>query len=780
MLIPALIAVTLVVIASLGVTGGGGHLRSPAGGTGAPPDPVVPQLPPLILTSPDPVAGGVFGTAVAVSGTTVVVGAPLEWAGGIMSGLAFIVNTATGQIIQLSSPNPITGGGFGSAVAISGATVIVGAPGETAFNAAGAGHAYTFSATTGALIATLASPAGGYEGEFGFSVAISGSTAVIGAPGEPYLDNEGRAYIANLKTGLDRMLSSPNAQVGGGFGCSVGISGTTVVVGAEGEYASSPYGGHAYTFSANTGDLIATYTSPNAQTNGYFGAAVAVSGATVVVGAPGESFAGLKLAGTAYLINVATEVVTQVSSPNAQAGGQFGQSVAMSGTTVAVGAPDQGDGNAYTFGVPHGNLTLGNFSSPNPTPSGLFGSSVAISGSTLIVGAPSEQTLGNPSIALGGNAYDFVDLPIALTSPDVSPSGFFGYSVAVSGSTIVVGAFGESVSGLDQAGHAYIIDRATGAITMLTSPNPQAYGSFGWSVAISGATVVVGAPLEAVSSLASAGHAYLFNATTGAPLATLTSPNEQLYGEFGDSVAISGSTVVVGADTEMVSGDASAGRAYTFSASTAAPIATLTSPNVQAGGEFGSSVGISGSTVVVGAPDESSTGLASAGNAYTFSATSGAPIATFTSPNAQASGEFGYSVGISGTTVVVGAPFETALGDFQAGNVYLFSTVGATLIASMTSPDAQAGGFFGFSVAISGSTVAVGAPDETAWGDSGAGNAYTFSSTSGVSTDHFYSPNFQADGWFGTSVAVSALGTVVGAYTETASAQSDAGHAYLF
>ncbi|MGP8145114.1 MAG: PQQ-binding-like beta-propeller repeat protein [Thermoplasmata archaeon] len=368
-------------------------------------------------------------------------------------------------------------------------------------------------------------------------------------------------------------------------------------------------------------------TSPNAQLNGFFGSSVAISGTTVVVGAWGESVSGQNNAGHAYTFNARTgALVATLTSPNAQTGGLFGRSVAITGTTVVVGAPQetvsgQGDaGHVYTFNAKTGALIL------------------------------------------------------TLTSPDAQLNGFFGSSVAISGKTVVVGAYGEMVSGQTDAGHVYTFNAKTGALVLtLTSPGTQSYGIFGGSVAIGGTTVLVGADGETVSSLSGAGHAYTFNAKTGALILTLTSPNPQLNGYFGYSVAIGGTTLVVGAADETLSGGLiAAGHAYTFNAKTGAPISTLASPNAQVDGAFGGLVTISGRTVVVGAYGEAFSGLSQSGHAYTFNAKTGGLILTLTSPNAQTSGVFGSSVAMSGKTVVIGADFESALGQSGGGHVYLW------------------------------------------------------------------------------------------------------------
>src|SRR2546425_114850 len=195
----------------------------------------------------------------------------------------------------------------------------------------------------------------------------------------------------------------------------------------------------------------------------------------------------------------------------------------------------------------------------------------------------------------------YADNTITLTSPNAQLNGNFGFSVAVNEGDpiVVVGAPFESAGTPAQpdAGHAYVLDTTIGLITTLTSPTPELAGEFGFSVAVSGTTVVVGAPFEsaATPTQSAAGHAYVFDASTGflAPT-TLTSPTPQPFGVFGVSVAVSEDpTVVVGAPLESAGTPAQpqAGHAYVFDASTGflAPT-TLTSPTPQPFGEVGTSV----------------------------------------------------------------------------------------------------------------------------------------------------------------------------------------------
>jgi len=290
------------------------------------------------------------------------------------------------------------------------------------------------------------------------------------------------------------------------------------------------------------------------------------------------------------------------------------------------------------------------------------------------------------------------------------------------------------------------------AIVTLTSPNLQFNGEFGYSVAIGGNVVAVGAPEESVSGYTQAGSAYLFNAQTGALVAQLVDPNSQYYGEFGYSVAITGSVVVVGGD----------GNAYTFNTQTGALIAIHQSPNTQDSEAAGYSIAASREVIVVGAPFANVSSDTYAGNANISNAATGALIATLRSPNQQYSGDFGQSVATDGNLVVVSAPGETIDGNSSAGRAYAFDAQNDTLVATLASANPQYDGNFGFSVAINDSLAVVGAPGETVNGASYAGRAYIFDvtlTTTGPSTLTAEVAGSNSTSWLavGAVVAVTAV-----------------------
>ncbi len=416
--------------------------------------------------------------------------------------------------------------------------------------------------------------------------------------------------------------------------------------------------------------------------------------------------------------------------------------------------------------------------------------------------------------------------PATLTSPNPEIGGSLGE--VVSGvpdadgdglGDLLVGARGEG-GGAPDAGRAYLYSGASGALLRtLQSPNPEASGEFGVSVAgVPDANgdgrgdLLVGAWQED-GGAANSGRAYLFSGATGALLRTLQSPNPEtisFFGNFGE--AVSGvpdangdgrGDLLVGARFEN-GGPRDAGRAYLFSGATGALLRTLTSPNAEADGSFGVSVsgapdanGDGRGDLLVGARGESG-GAPDAGRAYLFSGATGTLLRTLTSPNPGTNGEFSVVSGVPDTNgdgrgdLLVGAPDESPGGAFSAGRAYLFSGATGTLLRTLTSLNIEQGGAFG--EAVSGvldadgdgrGDLLVGASGEDG-GTQNAGRAYLFSGATGALLRTLTSPNPESLGDFGVSVsgAPDADGDgrgdlLVGAQGESGGAV-DAGRAYLF
>lgn len=419
-----------------------------------------------------------------------------------------------------------------------------------------------------------------------------------------------------------------------------------------------------------------------------------------------------------------------------------------------------------------------------------FGQSVAASWRTMVVGAMAEASAargvnGNDadnSAADAGAVYVYSDSgsqwlrQAYLKGSNTEANDSFGYCLAMSGETLVVGAPGEAsnatgVNGnqadnsLTDAGAVYVFVR-TGSQWVqqayLKASNSNAGDDFGWSVAISGNTLVVGAPGEASNatgingnqtdnSLSGAGAAYVFvrSGTTWTQQAYLKASNPGADDSFGYSVGIADNSIVVGAyqedsDSVVVNGDqtdntapnAGAGYVFTRSGSKWTQQAYLKTTDSTAGDALGIAAAISGDTVLLGAPGETSlipgntsdTSGTSVGAAYAFvrSGTTWTQQVYLKAAQPDSNDNFGRVLALQGDRAVIGAPGEAGNGTLPNGNdqsndsapgagaAYHFIRQGSawTQQAYMKASNGESGDSLGTSVAITDDFVLLGAKGE--------------------------------------------------------------------
>ncbi len=411
-------------------------------------------------------------------------------------------------------------------------------------------------------------------------------------------DSAEAASITEIKK-----LTASDAQAGHNFGFRVAVSGDVAVIGAVGDDAAS---GAAYVFQQNEGGgdnwgeakkLIAS----DALDGDQLGSGVAVAGDTIVVGACCEDTAGSS-AGAAYVFqrNEGGQdnwgEVRKLVASDAQTDDLFGVSVAISGDTIVVGAccEDTGGfsaGAAYVFRRNEGGVNnwgeVKKLTASDAQESDHFGHGVAVSGDTAVVGAVSGNSLGSGGGAVyvfqrdQGGVSNWGEVTKLIPS-DGQIGDWFGWSVSLSGDTVVVGA--AAIAQHRSAGASYVFQRNQGGASMwrevrkITASDAQANDQFGKSVSLSGDTVVVGAAQEDAAD-ENAGAAYVFERNQGGAdnwgeVQKLIASDHQATDFFGSGVAVAGGTVVVGAFREDAGGS-SAGAAYVFQGP--APIITPTS-----------------------------------------------------------------------------------------------------------------------------------------------------------------------------------------------------------
>lgn len=420
---------------------------------------------------------------------------------------------------------------------------------------------------------------------FGISIAISGDTLVVGADGEDSsaigIDGDqgndsgpgsGAVYVFvrnGTQWSQQAYIKASNTNSGDSFGISVDVSGDTLVVGAIGEDSnatgvngdqannSAADSGAVYVFKRNGTEWIqqAYIKSSNTQENDYFGLEVAISGDTLVVGTRYEDSSATGVdgdqndnsaqdAGAVYVFTRDAEVWSQqayIKASNTEAGDAFGRSVAISGDTLVVGSAEdsnatgingnQSDNSANAAGavyVFNRNGALWSqqayIKASNTNERDLFGYSVAISGDTLVATAPVE---GSAATGVNGDQSD---------------------------------------NSLVNAGAAYVFTRSDTAWSQqayLKASNTDDRDVFGWSAGISGDLVVVGSEREdgattgingdeTDNSLTDAGAAYVFNrsGTTWSQREYVKASNTGYLDYFGWLVAVSDGTVIVSATGE--------------------------------------------------------------------------------------------------------------------------------------------------------------------------------------------------------------------------------------
>lgn len=574
-----------------------------------------------------------------------------------------------------------------------------------------------------ALLAACGGSGGGSTVPPSSDATLSGLTASAGAlgpaftptvlsyvvgpsllPGTTTVTATTASSSASLKVnGVTTSSGSPSASLT----LPVGLTPVTILVTAADGVTQLTY---TIVFQRSLSAQQAYLKASNTDAGDLFGYSVAVSAGTLVVGAPGEASASANQAddsqadaGAAYVFVLVADAWVQQAYLKASVTGsdRFGHAVGVDGDTIVVGAfledssatgvngnaSDDGatdSGAAYVFVRTAGVWLQQAYLKPSNTTAGdQFGHSVSISGDTLVVGARREDSSANgvngnqldESASDAGAAYVFVRAAgvwsqqayLKASNPDAGDE--FGYSVAIDGETLVVSAEYEdsNASGINgngaddslgESGAAYVFVRVGGAWSQqayLKASNPGANDQFGYAVALSGNTLAVAARFEASSATgvggnqaddgaSGSGAVYVFDRAGGlwSQSAYVKAANTGIGDEFGSSVALSGDTLVVGAILEdsaatALNGDASddsaadSGAGYVFLRTGGGwtQHAYLKMSNGNAGDWAGFAVATGGGTVVVSGVAEDSNATGVGGNASDDSAVTSGAVYSF-------------------------------------------------------------------------------------------------------------------------------------------------------
>ena len=351
---------------------------------------------------------------------------------------------------------------------------------------------------------------------FGSSVAFSGTTAVLGAPGDDDKGSgAGAVYVFSRNSAgwmQQAKLTASDGEADDTFGTSVAIDGDTILVGAIGDDDRAPHAGAVYVFTrtGTTWSQQAKLTASDGQALNSLGYAVTVRGDTAVLGAQAGVGAGAQT-GAAYVFTRTGSTWTQeakLAAPDGAADDQFGTAVALTNSgTVFIGVrydDDKGtnSGSVYVYERIAGTWAQQAKLVPaDGAANDYFGWDVAAEGDTLVVGANGVASHTGAVYVYARNGGTWTQ-QTKLTASDGSAGALFGMALDFSGDTIVAGAYG--VNG--RTGAAYVFTRTGNAWSeqsKLTAPDGAGGAYFGWDVAVRGDAALIGANQDAEKGNAS-------------------------------------------------------------------------------------------------------------------------------------------------------------------------------------------------------------------------------------------------------------------------------------
>ncbi|MBI1381003.1 MAG: hypothetical protein GC161_07945 [Planctomycetaceae bacterium] len=424
---------------------------------------------PIQLQIPLPL--GLAGSSLLLQGVAIPAPGPVSVANGLFAGTdgrRLDVSLDAGPVVihedlRFTALDGAPGDNFGFDVWIAGNLVAVGAPFDDNINP-DSGSAYTFDATTGAQIRKFTGPVGASLGDnFGNSVVLRGDRLLVGAPRDDAgiaQQLSGKIYQFQALTGQSFPTLLPVATGSGGtiahaLGETTDLSEAFLVAGSRGDSAFALGGGSVHVFSATNGAFLRKLfpNDPGFAVN--FGTSVAVSATLVAVGAPFDSITGVE-SGSGYLFDGATGQQLHKFAPTDSGPNDLvGLYVEVEGTTVLLGAPFQGMGAVYVYDGITGNLVT-RLESPDPVADGRFGDGLAMTSDYVLIG----ESLGQNSVGVSAgviHVYDRHSLtPLyRLETSDGVVGDALGESIEIHGKRVLAGARGADLLG-DLSGAAYL------------------------------------------------------------------------------------------------------------------------------------------------------------------------------------------------------------------------------------------------------------------------------------------------------------------------------------
>lgn len=499
-----------------------------------------PTIPVRTFNNPTPARGDQFGTAVAIDGQRIAVTTKLPDGSTANSIYVYDLGEATpGVPIATLNQPPGDFDLFGETVAISGNRVVAGARhNDTGAFLAGAAYVFDLtSPTPSSPTLFLENPDPGDSEQFGFFVALSGDRLLVGSPGDDAGGiRPGRAYLYDLASATPRtpvaILENPTPGVFDHFGIAGALVGDRAVIGAFGDDDRGQDAGAAYLYNLSNPlpQNPVVLENPTRSADAGFGRAIASSSERIAVGARGE---GVRSSGVVRVYDLGSAMpavpVATLPRPQDTEFSGFGASLDFDGTRLLVGAPFGNDrGSAHLFQLAGGTPTL-LLSLPHPSPDGedaRFGFAVAISGNRVAVSTSiiDEEMYQASTVYVYDLANATPAVPVAVVpNPFGRSNDFFGHSIALAGSRLVVGAYRAGDGGV-----AYVYELESGAPTVpariLRNPRRTLGDDFGFALATFGDRLAIGSPGDGTGA-EDAGSVTIYDLSSATP----TVPIQRLF-----------------------------------------------------------------------------------------------------------------------------------------------------------------------------------------------------------------------------------------------------------
>ena len=624
---------------------------------------------------------------------------------------------------------------------------------------------------------------------FGNAVAAYGDNVLVAAPdGDP-----GVVHLFDSATG-QLLWTFEDPEPGGSFGAAMAVSGDWIFIADPYEDVNSlADAGVVYAFDGLSESPADTFEKPSPTAGDEFGSGLATLDGAIAAFAPGDDTAGAN-AGAVYVLDTDDgDLVKTLVNPE-PSDGSFGYSLAADGDHVLVGAPARELNGSFNSGVAclfdvtaTGAAPEETFSNPN-TDYSWFGESLALTGGNILIGAPAENAGGPTTGAaylfhIGEDVSNYTRLDLHLVESDPY-DGLFAASVERFGDDFAISGRLQVDQGSAYPTQLYRFDGSTGALEETITYPDSCIAHENSPFAQVGDNVVVGESSASMGIYSSVGIAYLLSPSEGI-LREFRNPSMAIQDHFGRGVAVVGDDILVGVpNSDFLGILEDCGVVYRLSSTTGEVLDVIENPSLVANEEFGYSIlALSETQFLVSAPGHDGTEV-NEGIVYLYDIETGGPLWSISNPTPQFHEEFGTTLAVLDDYILVGAPYSRVDGVSGAGAVHVFDIADGEYVTTIVNPQPDSQDYFGWSLEGIGNDIVVGVPhDDTAATDAGLAYRYAYDEGSGtweVAQPTVYQkllPSSHDN--FGASLASTDEGIVIGAYGDSTIGAST-GAAYLF